>query len=1072
MQKLPSITENTRSHMILVLAGVLFLGVLALDLSLPLGVAAGVSYVAVVLLGWWLDRNRYIFIFAIIASLLTWVGYLYSPEGGIHWMVVNNRILSIFAIWNTAILLYLVKRSHSAAHDSLKSLQQEIANRIRIEVETSQDLVWSLDRDGRFTYLNPVWESTLGYDLPEMLGRRFTDFHDPEEASRTFKVFQQILKGESVTDFERTYLAKSGNEIFLNFKVVPKYDFSGQICGTQGTAIDITERKKAEEGLRESRDQMRLVMDHIPAPVVFVDADLRYRLVNKAAAAWFGQSQDDLVGRDYRELFPASSVAKFQPHIEKVLAGEVQAQDLDILYPDGLTRSVHTTYVPHVGAEGAVRGYFGLVVDFTERKRAEEALRESEARIRAIADSVPVLLTYIDKHHRYQFTNKIFDEWLGTAPGELIGKHLRDVLGNEIYEKILPDVEGVFTGEQQVNEREMLYQHLEKRHVQYRYTPHFDNNNEVIGFFSAVMDLTERKWAEKAQMESEELLNTFFKVAPLQLATKDQHGRYVSVNKGWCEFYGTTPEAVVGRLPTELSFWSKERAIQIQQEDQRAMADGASIYPDQLWENKSGASYWVQTLKVAIEGNEGEKKGLVALALNITEQKRVEAALHESESKYRDLVESSQDLIWRLDEGGHFTYLNPVWEQTLGYDREEMLGRLFTDFKNPAEAARTIKVYKETLAGGNVTNFETTYISKSRQEHTLKFNAKPICDSRGNIIGTKGTAQDITERNRAEELLRKSEERLRAIVDHSPSQIILKDLKYRYLLVNRHFEEWHGVSNKNVIGKTILEVFPGEYGKKVMEQEQEVVRTGEVIERELEVPSPDGSTRTTINTKFPVLDDKGRITGVGTITTDVHDRKNLEEQLRQSQKMEALGTLAGGIAHDFNNILTPILGYSEMMLKNAKAQSGELDYINVILRSAIRAKDLVSQILLFSRRSQSDKSISDLSSIVKEVVKFMRSTLPTAISVQQHISGDVAPVFCNPSQMHQMILNLCVNAGQAMTETGILRITLNTVELGGLKCIVGKILSGNHVRLTVTDTGMGMDNETLSHIFDPFFTTK
>ena len=196
------------------------------------------------------------------------------------------------------------------------------------------------------------------------------------------------------------------------------------------------------------------------------------------------------------------------------------------------------------------------------------------------------------------------------------------------------------------------------------------------------------------------------------------------------------------------------------------------------------------------------------------------------------------------------------------------------------------------------------------------------------------------------------------------------------------------------------------------------------------------------------------------------------EELRQSQKMEALGTLAGGIAHDFNNILAPILGYSELLLGNAKFPSEEHAYLSTIFKNAERAKDLVSQILLFSRRGQTEKKVSDLRPIVRDVLWFARSTLPKTVFIKDEISAASTPVICDPSQMHQVLVNLCVNAGQAIPDIGEIKVTLENVELESVECVDGVKLSGRLVRFAITDNGMGMDPETLSHIFEPFFTTK
>jgi signal transduction histidine kinase/ActR/RegA family two-component response regulator len=218
-----------------------------------------------------------------------------------------------------------------------------------------------------------------------------------------------------------------------------------------------------------------------------------------------------------------------------------------------------------------------------------------------------------------------------------------------------------------------------------------------------------------------------------------------------------------------------------------------------------------------------------------------------------------------------------------------------------------------------------------------------------------------------------------------------------------------------------------------------------------------------------------------TITRDISDLKSAQEereqlktQLIQAQKMEAIGTLAGGIAHDFNNILGAIIGYSEMALYDTKKDSMEHYNIDQVLRAGHRAKDLVKQILAFSRKSEQDKNVISLATIVAEALKLLRASLPTTIEIRQNIEPNLDAIFADPTQMHQVVMNLCTNAAHAMGDTsGILKVELHNVDLSVKKAAQYPELNpGSYVKLSISDTGHGMDSETLDRIFDPYFTTK
>ncbi len=205
---------------------------------------------------------------------------------------------------------------------------------------------------------------------------------------------------------------------------------------------------------------------------------------------------------------------------------------------------------------------------------------------------------------------------------------------------------------------------------------------------------------------------------------------------------------------------------------------------------------------------------------------------------------------------------------------------------------------------------------------------------------------------------------------------------------------------------------------------------------------------------------------------EMTDRKNMEVRLRYLEKMESLGLLVGGVAHNFNDILQPIMGYSNLLLEKVEASSEEYEHLATIVDSVRRAKEIVAQLMTFTRRSQATKRVHDLATVVREATKLIRSMLPTSTTLREDISWELTPVFCDATQIHQVVMNLCVNAHQAITDTGEIKITLQTVTLEKQVCHDGTSLSGKHVQLSVTDNGLGMEKDTLPDIFKPMFTTK
>lgn len=328
------------------------------------------------------------------------------------------------------------------------------------------------------------------------------------------------------------------------------------------------------------------------------------------------------------------------------------------------------------------------------------------------------------------------------------------------------------------------------------------------------------------------------------------------------------------------------------------------------------------------------------------------------------------------------------------------------------------------------------------------------------------------QRNQVEDALRESERQFRAILDNSPAIIYLKDRSGGYLTVNRRFEEFIGGAASEIQGKTVFELFPREVAESIQASDNEVFETGLPLTMEETLRHGDNE-RTFMSVKFPLFDSEGVCRAVGGIGTDVTEQKQAEIQLRQVQKMEAIGTLAGGIAHDFNNILTAIIGYTHLIADELSEDSGPWADAEQILHAANRAKNLISQILTFSHQRGGRREPVDVPALVKEVLLLIRASIPANIEITRDNRSLHGTVFADPTQIHQLIMNLCANSADAIgEEPGVIHISLENIEVSGRSLLVPGLPRGQYVVLSVRDTGCGMDEATRERIFDPFFTTK
>ncbi|HEX5735915.1 MAG TPA: response regulator [Blastocatellia bacterium] len=325
---------------------------------------------------------------------------------------------------------------------------------------------------------------------------------------------------------------------------------------------------------------------------------------------------------------------------------------------------------------------------------------------------------------------------------------------------------------------------------------------------------------------------------------------------------------------------------------------------------------------------------------------------------------------------------------------------------------------------------------------------------------------------RAELALRESEERLQAILDNSPALIYTQDNELRFTFVNQRFETLFRVKKDWIKEKTAHELFPKDLADILVSHCDEVLSDRAPREFEEVIPHEDGP-HTYVSIRFPLYDSAQGLSGLCSISTDVTESKMLEEQLRHAQKMEAIGRLAGGVAHDFNNLLTAIIGYSQIVLASLGPNESLRKEVEEILAAGKRASSLTSQLLAFSRRQVLQPSVIDLNLVVSNTTKMLRRLIGEDIHLVTKLSPDLGRVKIDPAQIEQVIMNLAVNARDAMPSGGKLTIeTSNTPldEAYGREHI--NVQPGNYVMLAVTDTGVGMEADTRSHIFEPFFTTK
>ena len=489
--------------------------------------------------------------------------------------------------------------------------------------------------------------------------------------------------------------------------------------------------------------------------------------------------------------------------------------------------------------------------------------------------------------------------------------------------------------------------------------------------------------------------------------------------------------------------------------------------------HKDGGLRWIEAVARNLL-RERSVGSIVIYFRDVTDRRATEAALKASEDRFGHLFYSAADIIFEADAEGYFRFVNPQTLRLFEYGADEVIGRRFTEFIRADYRPQILHhYYKQTTEAKQTSYVEFPAITKSGREVWLGQNAWLITDTSGKLVGMQAVARDITERRSSEEALRAAEAKYRGLVEQSLMGVYIMQ-NDRLVYLNPKAAEVLGYTQQEMLDAPNALAF-------IHEQDRPLVRDQLSRLGPAGLPSVQLTVRGTrkdgeiiqVEAYCAVTEFGGQPAIIATVN-DISDRVKLEDQLRQAQKMEAIGRLAGGIAHDFNNLLTAIRGNAELMSHRVKADPVTAAEVEEILHAADRAASLTRQLLAFSRKQVLQPVALDLNEIVGAVARMARRLIGTEVQLRLDLAESVLRVLADPAQVEQLLLNLIVNARDAMPSGGMITVHTANVRLHtqSPEILQAGIAPGPFVLLAVADDGIGMDQATRARIFEPFFTTK
>jgi two-component system cell cycle sensor histidine kinase/response regulator CckA len=987
------------------------------------------------------------------------------------------------------------------------------------------DLIEIVDPDGRILYTSPSYKNIIGKSEETSGGNLFDTLH-PEDRSQVRQKLEHAVRTGEREHADCRFIAGDGSPRYIESDILVLRDAGGEPrCIIVGR--DTTQTREAESKERLLAYALSCTRD------CFCLCDLQETIlfVNSAFCTTYGYSEGELIGNNFSIIHTPQTSAEVRRDIrDEFMRGGWYGELLN-RRKDGTDFAVElwiSQVRDHLGEPVAM---VGIARDITQRKRTEELLQRSERKFRSLIDNSSDGIALLDAEAKPIYFSPSSTRLLGYSNDELMKMNVFEYIHPDdvedvraLFAKRLNEPGTLFTKEFRIKRRDGSWRWLDSMSKNLLQDP------AISGIVVNFKDITEQKHSEKirsavyriAQAADQaetldklyravhEIIGTIMPANNFYIALYDDKTNVISFPYFVDELDEPFSPHVLGKGLSEYVLRTGKSLLctsETQAELERSGEAELVGAPSPIWlgvpliiEKKSIGIMTVQHYSDPTAYGEPERQILEFVSSQVAkaiEQKHIDEALRKSEERYRAFVEQSSDGIWRLE------FEHPI---ATDISEEEQVEQFFR-FGYLAEGNTTIAHRYGSADANEIIGTRLSELFRKDDESNREFFREfirsryrlidyELCqkisetDSRyflHNLIGIVGdnllyqawgTQQDITAKKEAEKLLRMSEEKYRTLFEESHDGILLCTPEGRLIDINQSGVELFGYDSK----EKFLHATSGDdlyfHAEERKNYWHNLERQGFVLDYEFVLTRKDGQQRIVLESTSAVRDERGKIISYRRFLRDITERKMLEEELRQAQKMEGIGTLAGGIAHDFNNLLGIILGYATLLDDGKLESSGAKQSLDIIKRAVDRGASLVRQLLTFARRADPSFESVNVNVTIKELIKMLQQTFPKTIAIVPLLAEKLPWIVADSSQLHQALLNLSVNARDAMSEEyggrGVGTLTIQTGAISGhvLRHRYPTAEANEYIFIKVMDTGIGMDEATRQRMFEPFFTTK
>ncbi|MGD9641448.1 MAG: PAS domain S-box protein [Elusimicrobiales bacterium] len=990
---------------------------------------------------------------------------------------------------------------------------------------SSSDLMSIAGFDGRLRLVNPAWERVLGYTAEELIGIVPLDLIHPEDRAAAEAAGAKLRAGAKVTANEVRVRCKDGTYRWVSWRSTT--DSARQLY--LSSACDTTPFKLTETALKESQANLRRLLEQAPVPIGIrgLDGDLRF--INKKFEQTFGYKAEEIftfqdwVSRAYPDpVYLQRARDRWEASLEaakRSASGDISAAEYDIVCKDGSVKTINL-----YGLITAEKELICTFEDVTARSAQQKALEQSERTMRKILDLAPMSMAIVTLEGKIEYINHKAEETFGYPNSEIPTMdawwrlaYPDEAYRREVTERWMGRVYKAFEQKTEIDGGE--YEVTCKGGVVK--TCHIFGVIAADKVFVLFDDITERARAERALRESEATLRRVLDQTPMAMGIHSAEGKVEYLNAKFTQTFGyrledvPDREAWAARVAPDPAYRAELGARWAGALKRAAESDGQIQGEAYRLACKDGAVKDVFIFGVLSAGK------AIVMFDDITERLKAERALRDSERTLRRVLEQAPTAIAIHDMGGRIEFINRKFSDTFGYRHEDiptLESWVNQAYPDPAYREKLVGIWGEWIensvrTGREMTGGEFQVVCKDGGVKTAFITGIVTPDRK-----VLSLLDDVTSRVEAERALRERESLYRALVETTRTGYVVIDGHGKVLDANREYVRLTGHTDlKEIMGRNVRDWVVPDNRLKNDEAVAQCARDGHIrnfevdylgkagavvpVEINATVVSRNGmpqilalcrdiSKRRQIEAELRglnlglekrVAERTAELTAANVeLTTEIEQRrlaeesrKKLQEELLQSQKMEVVGRLSGGIAHDFNNILGAISGYAEFLLKSMPEGAPARDDLSEILRETERGSLLTRQLMAISRKQPVETRVLALNPLVEDSCRMLCRLVGPGVRIEQSLAQQLEPVKADPGQVSQVLMNLIINARDAMPDGGRIKVATANEDIGpetpGLRLSPPP---GRYAALTVSDTGTGMPPETAVHIFDPFFTTK